>query len=126
MQVTHDLRKSQYIATSDTGTYHNRFKIIFKDPNAVVDIEDEVIEDETGEFEILYVNGSREILVKNPQLIGIERIYLNNVLGQQVHVYYDVPDDKELRLPVNRFSSGVYIVKVHSENGIRTKKVILE
>lgn len=125
LQVTHDLRKTQYIATSDTGTYHNRFKIIFKDPNAV-DIEDEVIPEDTGEFEILYVNGSREILVRNPQLLGIERIYLNNVLGQQVHVYYDVPVEKELRLPVNRFSSGVYILKVHSENGIRTKKVILE
>lgn len=125
LQVTHDLRKNLYIATSDTGTYHNRFKIIFKDPNAI-DIEDEVIPEELGEFEILYVNGSREIKVKNPQLIGIDRIYLNNVLGQQIHVYYDIPLQSEIDLPVNRFSSGVYIVKVHSEKGIRTKKVILE
>lgn len=127
LQVTHDLRKVKYTATSDTGTFHNRFKIIFKDPNAVIEPEDEIVEEEeTGEFEILYVNGSREILVRNPQLINIDRIYLNNVLGQQIHVYYDIPGEKELRLPVHRFSSGVYIVKVHSEKGIRTKKIILE
>ncbi|SDL78696.1 Por secretion system C-terminal sorting domain-containing protein [Salinimicrobium catena] len=124
LEVNHDLRKNAYRATSDTGTYHNRFKVIFKDPNAVVVEEPEV--PEAGEFEILYVNGSREILVKNPELLNIERIYLNNVLGQQLHVFYDVPAEKELRLPVKRFSSGVYIVKVHSEKGIRTKKVILE
>lgn len=124
MQVNHDLRKTAYRATSDTGTFHNRFKLIFKDPTTVVVEEPEV--PEAGEFEILYVNGSREILVKNPQLLNIERIYLNNMLGQQLHVYYDIPAEKEIRLPVKRFSSGVYIVKVHSEKGIRTKKVILE
>lgn len=127
LQVTHDLRKVQYTATSDTGTFHNRFKIIFKDPNAVIDTEDEVIlEEEGGEFEILYVNGNRKILVRNPQLINIDKIYLNNILGQQIHVYYNIPAEKELSLPVHRFSSGVYIVKVHSEKGTKTKKVILK
>ena len=126
LQVNHDLRKTAYKATSDTGTFHNRFKVIFKDPTAVVVEEPEVEVPEEGEFEILYVTGSREIIVKNPELLNIERIYLNNMLGQQLHVYYDVPAEKELRLPVKRFSSGVYIVKVHSEKGIRTKKVILE
>ncbi len=126
LQVNHDLRKTAYKATSDTGTFHNRFKVIFKDPTAVVVEEPEVEVPEEGEFEILYVTGSREILVKNPELVNIERIYLNNMLGQQLHVYYDIPAEKEVRLPVKRFSSGVYIVKVHSEKGIRTKKVILE
>ncbi|MFD2516525.1 Ig-like domain-containing protein [Salinimicrobium flavum] len=122
LQVTHDLREEDYVSKSEAGIFLDRFKLVFRDKTAIDD--EDLVED--GEFEILYVNGSREVLVRNPQLLDISRIYLNNMLGQQVHTFYDIPTEKEIFLPVERFSSGVYIVKVHSEKGIRTKKVILE
>ena len=126
LQVTHDLRESPYTTESEAGTFTDRFKIVFQDdtpPDVVVDPVEDV---DNGNFEVMYVNGTREILVKNPDLLRIDRIYLNNLLGQQVHVFYNIPQQKELYLPVQKFSSGVYVVKVHSEKGISTKKVILE
>lgn len=125
MDITHDLRAEEYVTESEVGTFTERFKLVFQDKTVVEEPVEEPVVD-AGEFEILYVNGSREILVRNPQLLDISKIYLNNMLGQQVHVYYNIPKEKEIRLPVNRFSSAVYVVKVHSENGIRTKKVIIE
>ncbi|GAB2768195.1 hypothetical protein GCM10010465_11850 [Actinomadura fibrosa] len=123
-QIVHNLRDGPYETTSEEGTFTNRFKLAFQD-DTVIEPEPEP-ELEEGPFEVLYITGTREILIRNPQLIGVDKVYLNNALGQQVHMYYDIPVEKEIRLPVNRFASGMYIVKVHSEEGIVTKKVILE
>ena len=124
LEVTHDLRAEDYVTESEVGTFTDRFKLVFQDKTVIEEPEEPVVDE--GEFEILYVNGSREILIRNPQLIDISKVYLNNMLGQQVHLYYNVPTEKEIRLPVHRFSSAVYIIKVHSEKGVHTKKVILE
>ncbi|WP_029038320.1 Ig-like domain-containing protein [Salinimicrobium xinjiangense] len=125
LQVVHDLRVGPYEAESEAGVFTDRFKLVFQDKTPTVEPEDPVVIEE-GPFEILYVNGTRNIMLRNPELIDVSRVYLNNMLGQQVHVYYDVPLEREVELPVSRFSAGVYIVKVHSEKGVFTKKVILE
>ena len=124
LQVTHDLREGNYVTESEAGIFTDRFKIVFLDKWTVEEPEEPALEE--GPVEVIYVNGSREILIKNPELLEISRVYLNNMLGQQVHVYYNIPKDREVPLPVQRFSAGVYAVKVHTEEGIIVKKVILE
>ena len=124
LNITHDLRKGAYKVQSDEGIFTDRLSIVFQD-NTAVEPEPEEHEIE-GDFKILYVNGTREIFIMNPHKIEIEKVYLNNMLGQQVHMYYDIPNKNLIKLPVSRFGSGVYVVKVYSENGITTKKVILE
>ena len=121
--VTHDLRTGPYEIHSDEGTYTERLSIVFQD-NTLVEPEPE--EPEVGDFKIMYVNGTREIFIMNPHKLEIEKVYLNNMLGQQVHMFYDIPTKNLIKLPVSRFGSGVYVVKVYSEKGITTKKVILE
>ena len=123
LNVIHNLREEPYKTESEAGTFTERFKIVFRD-NTVVEPEPE--EPEVGDFNILYVNGTREIFIMNPHKLEIEKVYLNNMLGQQVHMYYDIPTKNLIKLPVSRFGSGVYVVKVYSEEGITTKKVILE
>ena len=122
--VYHNLRKGAYESTASEGEIINRFKLVFENPDAIVETpgEEEVPEN----LQVIYVNGSREVVIRNPEMIKIERIYLNNLLGQQLHVYYDIPVEKEIRLPVKRFSSGIYIVRLQTEKGIVTKKIILE
>src|SRR5690606_15721879 len=110
---------------SEAGTFTNRFKLVFQDKTQIDQPEEPVVIND-GPFEVMYVTGTRNVLVRNPELLQVDRIYLNNMLGQQVHVFYDVPEELEVELPVKRFSAGVYIVKVHYEGGVMTKKVILE
>jgi large repetitive protein len=124
--IVHNLREEAYVTESEAGVFTDRFKLVFKDDTEVVVEPEEPVEVDEGPFRIIYVNGTRNILLINPELIKINRVYLNNILGQQVHVYFDVPLERKIELPVNRFNAGVYIVKVHSENGVFTKKVILE
>ena len=116
-------REGPYKTESEAGTFTDRFKLVFQD-NTVVEPEPE--EPEVGDFKIMYVNGTREIFIMNPHKLEIEKVYLNNMLGQQVHMFYDIPTKNLIKLPVSRFGSGVYVVKVYSEKGITTKKVILE
>ncbi|WP_029035221.1 T9SS type A sorting domain-containing protein [Salinimicrobium terrae] len=125
LNVVHDLRKESYITESEEGIFTDRFKLVFQNEVGIEEPQDPEIIDE-GHLEIIYVNGTRKVLVINPELIKVSRIYLNNILGQQVHVYYNIPLQTRVELPVNRFSSGVYILKLHTEQGIITKKVILE
>ncbi|NJW51918.1 T9SS type A sorting domain-containing protein [Salinimicrobium oceani] len=124
-QVVHNLREAAYQTESEAGVFTDRFKLVFQDKTPDIEPEDPVVIEE-GPFEVIYITGTRNILLKNPELVEVDRVYLNNMLGQQVHVYYNVPLDREVELPVNRFSAGVYIVKVHTEQGTFTKKVILE
>ena len=123
-QKIHNLRQGPYETTSKVGVFLDRFKIVFQDKTAVEEPEAPVVDE--GDFRILYINGTREILIENPKLHKIQKILLSNLLGQQVHEYYDIPEGPEVRLPVRKFSSGVYVVKVKTQSGISTKKVILE
>ncbi|HET8854715.1 MAG TPA: T9SS type A sorting domain-containing protein, partial [Salinimicrobium sp.] len=126
LNLYHDLREGPYESTAEPGSFNDRFKIVFKKPEPEKPEEPEEPEIITGDIEIQYVNDSREVLVRNPKLHKISRVYLNNILGQQIHVYYNIPVQNEINLPVNWFGSGIYIVKLHSEDGIVSKKVILE
>lgn len=117
-----DITEKEFSAKIEPGDYRDRYEIVFEDPK-LVDESDVIL---PGEFEVLYVNGTREIKLRNPGLKDIIKVYLNNILGQEVHVYHHVPTEHEVGLPVKRFSSGVYIVKVHLEGKVITEKIIIE
>ncbi|MGI0107561.1 PKD-like domain-containing protein [Salinimicrobium sp. WS361] len=122
----HNLKNEPYTIEVEEGVFTDRFKLVFKDDETpVVEPEDPVVVDD-GPFKVQYLNEDRIILIKNPELIKVNRIYLNNLTGQQVHVYYNIPLTIKEELPVERFSAGVYILKLHTAQGIITKKVILE
>ncbi|WZL89631.1 PKD-like domain-containing protein [Salinimicrobium sp. 3283s] len=122
----HNLKNEPYTIEVEEGVFTDRFKLVFKDDETpVVEPEDPVVVDD-GPFKVQYLNEDRIILIKNPELIKVNRIYLNNLSGQQVHVYYNIPLTIKEELPVERFSAGVYILKLHTAQGIITKKVILE
>lgn len=123
LNIYHDLREGSFESTAEPRTINDRFKIVFKKPKAVKSEEPEII---TGDIEIQFVNSSREVLIRNPKLHKISKVYLSNILGQQIHVYNDILKQNEIRLPVSRFNAGIYVVKLHFENRIITKKVILE
>ncbi|GHA27418.1 hypothetical protein GCM10007103_06000 [Salinimicrobium marinum] len=119
-KLFHNLRKSAYQSTAVPGSVNDRFALVFKE---TISKDEDIL---PAGLEIIYVHDTREILIRNPQLLDISRINLSNLLGQQVHVFYNVPLQQEISLPVARFSSGVYIVRLQSSEGSVSKKVILE
>ena len=123
LKVTHNLRNEPYYTESEAGTFQNRFRIVFKEepePEFQTDDENENL------FEVFYFNQKKEILIKNPHLLAINKIFLHNMLGQHVHSYHNIPNQNLVRLPINKFGTGVYIVKVYSEKGATARKIIVE
>ena len=121
-QIVHNLKESPYVVYVSGGKLEDRFEIVFKDEFA--QIQDPPAP-EIG-VEILYLNSTREFVISNPQLVELYDAVLNNVLGQKVQDFGNIPDQDEARLPVKRFSPGVYIVKLNTAAGILTEKIIIE
>ena len=93
--------------------------------------------EETGEIEIpevisnlnidiLYMSVNRELAIYNPDLMLIQRVEIYNLLGQRVQRYIDITSQKEIRLPVYEYASGIYVVKLFSENAQVSKNIIMK
>jgi Secretion system C-terminal sorting domain len=53
------------------------------------------------------------------------QVLLFNSIGQRVH-QQTYGEDQRLTLHLNDFQNGVYILQVRTENGVVSKKVVLE
>jgi hypothetical protein len=54
----------------------------------------------------------------------IETIALFNAMGQQILIKYN-PHKNSNKIILNNLPSGLYVLKVNSENGISSKKIII-
>jgi len=77
-------------------------------------------------IDILYMSDNRELAIYNPDLMLIQRVEIYNLLGQRVQRYIDITSQKEIRLPVYEYASGIYVVKLFSENAQVSKNIIMK
>jgi len=66
------------------------------------------------------------MMVLNPKELRISAIYLFDLNGKLLSVFDDVPCEKEIILKVANFSEGIYILKMHTDNEIVTRKIIMK
>jgi len=117
----HDLKAEPYISHSEPGYIHKRFEIIFhKEESSSTGAPEE----ETR-FTVKHSYKSNEIQVLNPDLLSVSNVYIFDLNGKQVESYEKLPMEKEVRLKVRNFSSGVYIVKIHLKERVISKKIII-
>ena len=79
-----------------------------------------------GRMYAVYISGSRQLIIHNPAFIEIEKVYINNLLGQQLFIYDNIQNEEQIALAVANFTPGVYLARIHSKNGILTKQIMLE
>lgn len=74
---------------------------------------------------IIYVNKRSCILnIKNKQLIKLNSVILFNRLGQNIQIWERNLNSENLTLPMN-VKSGIYIVQATTENGVISKRIII-
>ncbi|KGL63158.1 T9SS type A sorting domain-containing protein [Polaribacter sp. Hel1_85] len=105
----------------EKGIYSDRFYITFN--NEVLSTENNIL---NKELAIFMDNNSKEIVIQNLNNINITKIELFNILGQRVKQFEDIENESENRLKVSKLSSTVYIVKIQTEKGNLTKKIMIE
>ncbi len=101
--------------------YKNRFFLTFN--NTALNTEDNIL---NKDFTLFMDNESKEIVIQNLNNLKINKLELFNLLGQKVKEWEEIESLYEHRLKVNKLSSTIYIIKLQTEKGELTKKVLIE
>lgn len=119
----HDITNNPYIVELPQGLTENRFTLTFKDNHAL--LSNDAVDLNTG-ITIAYANASNILNIKNNVVDAtVEKVTLFNLLGQSVGTF-DVKDQNQqnIQLPIKDLSSGTYIVKVKTDKGETTRKIV--
>ena len=108
----------------DKGTYNNRFFLTFnKQSKTTLNTDDNMMNDKLN---IFLNNSSQHIILQNKNNIDITSIEVFNILGQKLKSWNNIEKVLTTKYAVNNLSSAVYIIKVKTDKGTLTKKVIKE
>ena len=103
------------------GTYEDRFYISFSPKT--LSIDDEVL---NQEISVYYNSQSKEVKVLRKSNIDIDQIEIYNLLGQKVKKSSNFnQNNKEISLSTSHLSTAVYIVKVSTDKGTVSKKIVI-
>lgn len=123
----HDLTSSPYNSTSEPGLIHDRFEIVFfKEEPPVIEVPGEEIPgEELVNLTITHAHDLRQIRIINPEEMAITGVYLFGLNGNLIDSYGNLPNEKEVKLNVASYATGVYLIKVYAQGKIVTKKIII-
>jgi hypothetical protein len=121
LDVYHNLGESNYEVTLPSGEYNDRFEITFGVNGALSDSDSEITE-----MDVHYSNAIKSIIINNPTNLTITKIEVHNILGQSIYSTKSNINDTYKEIKLNGISSGSYIIKLNSLEGVITKKVIIE
>ncbi|SDS65910.1 Por secretion system C-terminal sorting domain-containing protein [Formosa sp. Hel1_31_208] len=117
----HNLKEGAYDIDLLAGVYLDRFEIVFSDEDTL-SIETTEIEDILNVF---YNNADENITILNPNGYIIDGIEVFTILGQSILVIEENNSESELHINTKTFSTGTYIVKIETDNGSFSRKVIV-
>jgi hypothetical protein len=120
LDIYHDLRSGKYEIYLAAGEYLDRFEITFRDASLSVDEFDI-----TNDLLVFYVNSNESIVIQNPKLIEIESAEMFTILGQSIFKYNDIEIENHIEIPARGLSTGSYVIKLKTTDGVISKKVLV-
>lgn len=116
-----DLRTQNYNINLPSGTYSERFEIVF--------VSQETLSVETlsakDAISISQYNNRSQTVIENPEFLDIEAIRFIDMNGRIINEVLHPQNDSELIFSTSTFTSGVYIIQVSTTDLEFTKKVII-
>ncbi|MCI2229208.1 proprotein convertase P-domain-containing protein [Polaribacter sp. MSW13] len=103
----------------ESGTYTNRFYIVFKE--SVLAVEENEL---TNSFLVYHNRNLKEVIIKNNSKATINKVTIYNVLGQKIVQVDDVEvlSKPEIILKTTQLKQVVYIVNIETNKGEISKK----
>ncbi|NOY46907.1 MAG: choice-of-anchor D domain-containing protein, partial [Chlorobi bacterium] len=117
---THQINSESFQVYLDSGTYNDRFKLVFQSNSNVLSEDDVELKDR---FTIYYDSRASEIKIIKPADLEILGVTLFNVIGQKIDALHY--SSGKIPIPAS-ITAGVYIVKLNTTNGKISKRVIIE
>jgi hypothetical protein len=117
-----DIRNQPYKTNLTVSKNNTRFSLRFTDKTLGV---------ETYSFKdlnILFTQNNNTLTISNKKInMVVEKVTIFNIIGQVMGTWkVDDQDQKNIQIPFNNNSAGVYIAKVKTTTGIISKKFILK
>jgi hypothetical protein len=119
LNVTHNLRETEYEVFLASGDYLDRFEVVFQN-NLLLDTN----ELEGNRLQVLYSNEKQRIVLHNPNSKNIESIEVYNILGQSVLNIQEPTSETYLEYKAQQITTGAYIIKIKTDEGALTKKIL--
>ena len=128
----HDLLAGEYIGSTDKkGEISDRFEIVFYKEKAEIPNPDEIVNPDglpeiDGLVGISYSTFTKQVKISNFDMLDVSKVMIFDMGGKLIQEYDELPTQREILLGMRPVRSGIYIVKVFSENGISNKKVVIK
>jgi hypothetical protein len=118
-----DIRKKQYEVLISSGENNKRFSLRFVDKT--LSITENNIENKSIIINHLRTENTLEI--NNLSLeTSIKKVILYNINGQSIITWkVENQQQQNIRLPIKKLSSGVYIAKIYTSAGELSKKIVI-
>ncbi|WP_299050476.1 MBG domain-containing protein [uncultured Polaribacter sp.] len=107
--------------TLDKGTYSDRFFIRFYNQNNTLKVDNYL----ANSISTYYNKASKEIIVKVNKSIEIEKVKLFSILGQEIGSWKLENTNLDYKIKTNTIAHNVYLVKINTDKGSITKKIII-
>ncbi|NNC46647.1 MAG: T9SS type A sorting domain-containing protein, partial [Winogradskyella sp.] len=85
-----------------------------------------VAEENVVNLNYYYSNARNKIIILNPHSYDINALEMYNILGQSVYQNQNPVTGNYQEYSVENLSTGTYIIKLYTDSGNFTKKVIIK
>ncbi len=120
LDLYHNLRNSDYSIELTAGEYLERFEVTFTDqPLSIEEVE-------TNNVDVYFANDIESMVINNPKNIQIDQASIINIVGQEVYSYDDIIHTDYIELKAKDLSAGTYIIRLKTEIGEISKKVLVK
>ncbi|GAA4977430.1 LamG-like jellyroll fold domain-containing protein [Algibacter aquimarinus] len=120
LNLYHDLKQSKYEVYLSAGQYPNRFEITFSQ-----DITLSTAENKNKQIEIYFSNEKNKIIIDNPASRLVESVEMFNILGQTLFKFQTNTNKNHIEYNSSQIKAGNYILKIKTEFGMISKKVLI-
>ncbi len=118
------IKSEPFTVNLPAGTYDTRFSLRFTDGTSLGTVDHQ----ENHNIGITHSQSDNVINIKNPlQEVTVKSVALFNLLGQKVTEWkVDNQNQADIQLQVSDISTGTYIVKVMTDGGDISKKILVK
>ncbi len=121
LNTSHNLTESSFNTYLPAGEYLNRFEVSFSSKQLLAN---ETFESQI--FETYYSNETKSIIIHNPNQETIKYTEVLNILGQTVQNFDAASNENLIEYKPQHINPGAYIIKIKSDSGIISKKILIK
>lgn len=121
LDMYHDLQQSDYSVSLPSGSFLNRFEITFSNTKA---LSVNIIGNK--KIDAYYSRLKNKIFIQNPNSNLIKSVKIYNILGQSLFELDVNRTEKNMEYKTNQIKTGTYIIKIITEIGEMSKKILVK